>query len=261
MSTEEITFSQTVTFGNHLYRTKGEIARIIMENPKLGIRKTIVDNQGRIKGFPGIEHPDVVFSYAGGYMENQIRFRSSITLLDGQYALIWQIQPDGRYWEDDDGFGMTTDDEVDLYARFDEKGKFTEPFRVYSVGSHMFYGTDKEEQLAQQLSMKDDPLKSLQNQAVEMLKVMQEKICVPKEAKLVYSVPGTIYQVDMELTRDSNEWYVSMGIKRANSGVTQIRSLEFLPLEEMRAYLQTEKAREAAIEAYTYLYHSIESEI
>ena len=144
MSIDDIRFSQMQTFGNHLYRREGEIAEIIFENTRTGIRKTIVDDSGRIMDFPGIAHPNLVSLYYRGYLDRQIRYYSHISLLDGQYALIWRIQPDGRYWEDDDGFGGTSEDEIDLYAHIEEDGNFVEPFRIFSVGSSLFYGTEEE---------------------------------------------------------------------------------------------------------------------
>ena len=161
MSMEEISFSQMTTFGDHLYRRNGEIAEIIMENTRTGIRKTIVGDDGMIADFPGFAYPKLVSRYSDGIPTARISFRSDISRLGEQYALIWQIQPDGRYWEDDDGFGGTSDDEIDLYARMDETGHFIEPFHFYSIGSSKLYGTGAEEQLMQTLQMKGDPLASL----------------------------------------------------------------------------------------------------
>ena len=53
--------------------------------------------------------------------------------------MLWEIQPDGRYWEDEDGFGGTSDAEVTLYTFLDENGDFTGPFRVYRIGAHDYY--------------------------------------------------------------------------------------------------------------------------
>ena len=52
--------------------------------------------------------------------------------------MLWQIQPDGRYWEDDDGFGGSPDEEVTLYAFLDEEGNFDGPFRIYQVGMRKY---------------------------------------------------------------------------------------------------------------------------
>ena len=45
MSIKDIRFSQMTTFGDQLYRRKGQIAEILMENNRTGVRKTIVDDE------------------------------------------------------------------------------------------------------------------------------------------------------------------------------------------------------------------------
>lgn len=41
---------------------------------------------------------------------------------NGIAELSWQINPDGRYFMDEDGFGMTDDDEITLYGYVDRTG-------------------------------------------------------------------------------------------------------------------------------------------
>ena len=40
----------------------------------------------------------------------------------------WQINPDGRYYMDDDGFGMTDDEEITLLGKIDRTGRVVTPF-------------------------------------------------------------------------------------------------------------------------------------
>ena len=42
----------------------------------------------------------------------------------------WQINPDGRYWMDEDGFGMTPDEEISLYGFIDTACRVVLPFRM-----------------------------------------------------------------------------------------------------------------------------------
>lgn len=42
---------------------------------------------------------------------------------DGVAEFSWQIIPDGMYYMDEDGYGMTDDEEVTLYGYIDRKGK------------------------------------------------------------------------------------------------------------------------------------------
>lgn len=43
--------------------------------------------------------------------------------VDGVARVEWTVYPDGRYWADDDGFGMTDDEEIILIGRIDDEGK------------------------------------------------------------------------------------------------------------------------------------------
>jgi hypothetical protein len=42
----------------------------------------------------------------------------------------WQLNPDGRYYTDDDGFGMTDDEEVNIYGFIDRLGNVVMSFRA-----------------------------------------------------------------------------------------------------------------------------------
>ena len=50
-----------------------------------------------------------------------------------------QVQPDGMYWQDEDGYRGTSDEEVRLYTFLDSKGNFTGPFQIYNVGCRKYY--------------------------------------------------------------------------------------------------------------------------
>ncbi len=124
--------TQWVTFG------RGEPVYFIDKGR--GIQKPIVDLDGNICNFPGFVQEDFWVSQVDScYLKPLIRFRTSFGLRDGRLIMYWEIQPDGRYWEDEDGFGGTSDAEVTLYTFLDENGDFTGPFRVYSIGAHNYY--------------------------------------------------------------------------------------------------------------------------
>lgn len=48
----------------------------------------------------------------------------------GVAEVSWQINPDGRYYMDDDGFGMTDDEEITLYGAIDRKGNVVKKYRL-----------------------------------------------------------------------------------------------------------------------------------
>lgn len=138
---EKPPFTRWLTFGNHLYR-HGEPCDVVFVDESDGTHKTIVDNSGRILNFPGIEVGTWMESLTGsGLPEPIVCFRTEFHTYDEtHYIMIWEIQPDGMYWMDEDGYGMTGDEEIRLYALIDRHGDFTGPFRIYSVGSKNFLG-------------------------------------------------------------------------------------------------------------------------
>lgn len=49
---------------------------------------------------------------------------------NGVARVRWQINPDGRYWMDEDGYGMTDDEEVELYGYINKVGRVVGKFRL-----------------------------------------------------------------------------------------------------------------------------------
>lgn len=134
--------SQYFTFGAHLYRQCGEVAEVIFTHKARRITKTIVDDHGHICDFPGFGEPEEIRKHmkSGKLPDPTIRFRTDFEREpDGCFLMIWEIQPDGRYWEDEDGFGGTSDAEVRLYSHINEWGCFTEPFGIYNIGATRLY--------------------------------------------------------------------------------------------------------------------------
>lgn len=131
------------TYGNHLYRSRGDDASVYFVDEARGIRKMIVDFNGWIQDFPGIVKEDFwVNQIESGSLMHQIRFRTDFEERGDKFIMRWQVQPDGRYWEDEDGFGMTPEEEIVLYAYIDMNGNFTGPFRIYRIGWREFYSEE-----------------------------------------------------------------------------------------------------------------------
>ncbi len=131
--------TETVVFGMHRYRSPGEDSSVYFVDDVRGIRKLLVDSQGNIQNFPGIVKEAFWMKEVSPYaLKPQIRFRTEFTKRIQTWIMLWQIQPDGRYWADDDGFGMENEEEVILYTYIDMDGNFTGPFRIYEIGSHPY---------------------------------------------------------------------------------------------------------------------------
>lgn len=131
--------TETVVFGMHRYRTAGEDSSVFFVDESRNIRKMLVDSKGRIQNFPGIVKEDFwVGEVSANALKPQIRFRTSFEKRENGWILLWQIQPDGWYWADEDGFGAEKDLEVTLFTYVDRNGDFTAPFRLYCLGNTCF---------------------------------------------------------------------------------------------------------------------------
>ena len=124
--------TQTVVFGMHQYRRPGEDSSVYFVDEKRGIRKMLVNSTGVIQKFPGFQDKEKLAKLVDPKaLTPQIRFRTSFEKRDNRWIMYWEIQPDGRYWEYEDGFGGTNDEEVTLFTYVDENGNFTGPFELY----------------------------------------------------------------------------------------------------------------------------------
>ena len=123
--------TRTVTFGMHQYRRPGEDSSVYFVDEKRGIRKMLVSSTGVIQKFPGFKDKEALAKRVDAKaLTPQIRFRTSFEKRESGWIMHWEIQPDGRYWEDEDGFGGTNDEEVTLFTYVDENGDFTGPFEL-----------------------------------------------------------------------------------------------------------------------------------
>lgn len=91
----------------------------------------ITDRNGDFINYPG---------YVGGDWEKDIigvfpkyvKYPCHIfPFEDGKAAFEWTVQPDGRYFEDSDGFGAEKCEEINLYSYINEHGNFTGPFEYF----------------------------------------------------------------------------------------------------------------------------------
>jgi len=129
------------TYGMHQYRSRDEDSTVYYVDEARGIREMVVDKFGNIQHFPGIIEEDFWVKGLDNprCLQPQIRFRTDFSKMDGKIFMLWQIEPDGRYWEDEDGFGAENTVETYLYSWIGEDGRLAEPFRIYRLGTKRFY--------------------------------------------------------------------------------------------------------------------------
>lgn len=115
------------------------LGHILLWDKRINRQIVIIDRDHQIAGLTvdNID-PKSVRDYRGipcvrdrkaqyGFCVNQFR--------SGKAVVSWCIQPDGRYWEDEDGFGGNCDMEITLYSMIDRQGHFCTPFFRPSSGS------------------------------------------------------------------------------------------------------------------------------
>lgn len=80
-------------------------------------------------------------AYSFNYPSFLRNFRNGVALVQ------WQLIPDGRYWMDDDGFGMTDDEELNIYGFIDREANIVSNFHYYTdaeLNAHILDAVRKE---------------------------------------------------------------------------------------------------------------------
>ena len=114
---------------------------VTFTNEEKGISKLIVDKEGNIYGFPGVEYTDKLKEELGkGRIEPIVKYEAIFERVDeDKFIMVWTVRPDGRYWMDSWGFGAEDYESLSLYTYIDNDGRFIMPFKLYSIG-YDFYG-------------------------------------------------------------------------------------------------------------------------
>ena len=128
------------------YILSGSDKQTVFINNASGICREIIRHDGTFAAFPGIESCDELtqaFEYPK--IEGCINYGAYIVKLQsGRYLFLWVIQPHTSDPGDEWGFGMEEQPEIRLYSHIDENGRFTEPFRLYSICNTGFYEEPEE---------------------------------------------------------------------------------------------------------------------
>ncbi len=110
-------------------------------NREKNIRKQIIDSDGNIFDFPGVEYTVRLNEELGtGVIEPVVKYEAIFEKVnDSKFIMVWTVRPDGRYWMDSWGFGAEDYESLSLYTYIDSDGNFMMPFKLYSIG-YKFYG-------------------------------------------------------------------------------------------------------------------------
>lgn len=99
------------------------------------VEKVLLEN-GKFRHFPGIVQDERWEKELRIGLAYDVRFEAQFHLLkNGEYLMLWLIQPSGWHWVDEDGFGFTGDSSIMLYSLLDAGGNFKQEFRLFSIDS------------------------------------------------------------------------------------------------------------------------------
>ncbi|MBO6177870.1 MAG: hypothetical protein J6O04_01680 [Selenomonadaceae bacterium] len=201
---------------------------IYLIDPVKKIKYLIVDEEGNFVNFPGIENEFLLKPYyKGNSIAPTIGFRSEFQRdsENGKLIARWQLQPDGWYWADEDGYGAEDDLEIVLYTYITEDGKFEAPFRIYEIGRVTYYGTDLEEREKQEYEERqeverkriesgesvDDAIRRFINMtADEFIKIAGE---LDKEFFVCFDLPASDYEAMLRMVGREPEWSLYVDVK------------------------------------------------
>jgi len=110
-------------------------------NEQKNIKKEIIDKDGNILDFVGVEYTDKLTEELGkSSIKPVVKYEAIFEKIDDdRFIMVWTVRPDGRYWMDSWGFGAEDYESLSLYSYIDSNGNFTMPFKLYSIG-YDFYG-------------------------------------------------------------------------------------------------------------------------
>jgi len=113
---------------------------VIFTNEEKNIHKQIIDCDGNILEFPGVEYTDVLTEEWGNRpIKSVVKYEAAFEKIDdNRLMMVWTVRPDGRYWMDSWGFGAEDYESLLLYSYIDSDGKFMMPFKLYSIGYSVY---------------------------------------------------------------------------------------------------------------------------
>ena len=125
-------------YSEYLFKVDYTVA---FTNEEKNTKKQIIDQDGNILNFPGVEYTEVLSEEWGNKdIPPIVKYEAIFEKLDdGRLIIVWTVRPDGRYWMDSWGFGAEDYESLSLYSYIDSDGKFMMPFKLYSIG-YTVYG-------------------------------------------------------------------------------------------------------------------------
>ena len=102
-----------------LNKETGKLRRIVSEDGRLLVNDCEIDFEAIEKGCPDFEGGKYVEYYFGIFRDFK----------NGVCAICWTVYPDGRYFADEDGFGMEHNNEENAYCIINRNLEIIVPFQ------------------------------------------------------------------------------------------------------------------------------------
>ena len=102
-----------------LNKETGMLRRIVSEDGRLFVNDCEIDFEAIEKGCPDFEGGKYVEYYFGIFRDFK----------NGVCAICWTVYPDGRYFADEDGFGMEHNNEENAYCIINRNLEIIVPFQ------------------------------------------------------------------------------------------------------------------------------------
>ena len=102
-----------------LNKETGMLRRIVSEDGRLLVNDCEIDFEAIEKGCPDFEGGKYVEYYFGIFRDFK----------NGVCAICWTVYPDGRYFADEDGFGMEHNNEENAYCIINRNLEIIVPFQ------------------------------------------------------------------------------------------------------------------------------------
>ena len=231
--------SQYVIFGSNT-------AGVVLHDPEHNYRKVIVNSSGCFENFPGIvqgKWTDYIkgkFDFDAG----EIRFQTSFKEYEDGYRCLWEIQPDGRYWEDEDGFGRESASEIVLYADLNAKGEFKGPFRIYEIDGRRM--VESEEQHEEHITL-EERVKAVLKFFLDMVNEKMPDTGSFEQIGVKFRVPNSLFIACVLVKnsyqdKDKRMMEVMVFLEGTDMIYNHLGCYDDLTSEEMKMYLGSEKA-------------------
>lgn len=124
-----------------------EYKEVTFANPQKHIQREISYSNGLMPEFPGVENMELLRKDCGNgicvHIMHDVEFQP---LRDNRTLMIWEAQTEGGAIPSVNGWIGRRGRQVRLFSELDEDGRFLFPFKIYSIGDRLYFGTNLEKE-------------------------------------------------------------------------------------------------------------------